>query len=118
MRGNVAIFAHIAGRGRAVPAVVSEDRQDMISRAVKAYEEAEHGTSVSRAAQLLPEDFIRWFAVAGPPSEVVDRLSELCSLGLRHLVLVGPARDIASPRAADAISRFDEAVVPALHAAT
>jgi 5,10-methylenetetrahydromethanopterin reductase len=114
VRGNVAIFAHIAGRGRSIPGVVPESKQTVIAQVADAYDPHQHGTSAAPAAQLLPEAFIRWFAAVGSSTEVADRLGALCALGLQHLVLVGPARDESLDRSLDAASRFDTEVIPAL----
>lgn len=117
VRGNVAIFAHIAGRGRSIPGVVPESEQGVITQVADAYDAHQHGRSAAPAAQLLPEAFIRWFAVVGSSTEVADRLGALCALGLQHLVLVGPARDETLSRALDSATRFDSEVIPALRRA-
>lgn len=43
------------------------------------------------AAPQLPEAFVDWFAVVGPPAEVTDRIRGVAALGLSHLYLVSHA---------------------------
>lgn len=43
------------------------------------------------AAPPLPESFVDWFAVVGPPAEVADRIRGIAALGLSHLYLVSHA---------------------------
>ena len=43
-------------------------------------------------AQGLDDEFIDWFAIAGPAPEVAERLHELVDLGLDHLYLAGARR--------------------------
>jgi len=57
-----------------------------------------------------PDDVLDRFAVVGPPGLVRDRLAELLSLGLDHLVLV-PGSRFADP---DALERSDELVAGVL----
>jgi len=57
-----------------------------------------------------PDDVLDRFAVVGPPGLVRDRLAELRSLGLDHLVLV-PGSKFADP---DALERSDELVAGVL----
>lgn len=114
VRANVSIFAHIAGRARAIPGVVPDVERGVIDQVVQHYVEAQHGSNAARAATELPTSFVQWFAAIGTTHQVVDRLATLIELGLNHLVIVGPARD-ADPSAADeALDRYDTEVLPAL----
>jgi 5,10-methylenetetrahydromethanopterin reductase len=117
VRGNVAIFAHIAGRDSAVPDVVPGAQRAVIDQVVRIHAEAEHGTSTSQAARELPDDFVRWFAVAGTSEHVADRLSRLIAAGLDHLLVVGPARDASSDDTQEALAVFDQDVLPRLRRA-
>jgi 5,10-methylenetetrahydromethanopterin reductase len=117
VRGNVAIFAHIAGRDRAVPDVVPGPQRAVIDQVVRGHAEAEHGTSTAQAARELPDDFVHWFAAAGTAEHVADRLSRLIAAGLDHLLVVGPSRDASSDDSREALAAFDEDVLPRLRPA-
>src|SRR5262249_7105762 len=80
VRGNVAIFAHIAGRGRALPDCVPERQRAVINRVMTVYAEAEHGANASKAAAELPDEFVQWFSATGTSDQVIDRLTELAAL--------------------------------------
>ena len=117
VRANVSIFAHIAGEAHHIPGVVPDAQRAVIEHVVESYVEAQHGSTTAAAATELPPAFVEWFAATGTTQQVVDRLGEVVDLGLRHLILVGPARD-ADPHAADdALARFDAEVLPALRTA-
>jgi 5,10-methylenetetrahydromethanopterin reductase len=117
VRGNVSIFAHVAGEGRAIPGAVPERQRAVIDQVVASYAESEHGSNASTAASELPSAFVEWFAACGTIDQVVDRLSGLVELGLDHLVVVGAARDADPHAAEEAALRFDSEVLPALRTA-
>jgi 5,10-methylenetetrahydromethanopterin reductase len=56
-------------------------------------------------AEALDDAFLEWFTVAGPPTEVAQRLQALVGLGLSHLTLIVPAEQR---------TRFAREVLPAL----
>jgi 5,10-methylenetetrahydromethanopterin reductase len=60
-------------------------------------------------AAVLDDKFLDWFAVAGPPDEVTERLTDLARLGLSHFALIIPA---------EYRTRFAREVLPALKEAT
>ena len=92
MRGGVAAFAHFQGmRGNTI-----EDQPEILRRHSSelrtGYDTFMHGQADAPHAQALDHEFIDWFSVCGPASEVTERLLELVDLGLDHLYLVGALR--------------------------
>ena len=61
------------------------------------WEEATHGVAASPQADALTDDFVDHFAVVGDHTTVTRQLRELLGLGLGHLVLIGPSRDVPNP---------------------
>lgn len=92
IRGGVAGFAHFQGmRGNPI------DEQPEILRPHSArlrtgYDTTMHGQANAPHAQALDDEFIDWFSICGPASEVAERLRELVDLGLDHIYLLGAMR--------------------------
>ena len=112
VRANVGIFARFAGQAASAGGV-PEDAEHGTERAVADhYDEGQHGLQSAGQSKLLPDQFIDRFAVVGTPDECARRLSELAALGLQHLIVVGPSRDIDHDRALSATRRFANDVLP------
>jgi 5,10-methylenetetrahydromethanopterin reductase len=65
------------------------------------YDYSQHGVKTGKNAQLvnqlgLTEYFLDRFAVAGTPSEIVERIRSLARLGLKNLWLSSPGDDPSS----------------------
>lgn len=111
VRANVGILARFVGQAAADDAGGQSDRAT--ERAVaEAYDEARHGLGSAVQSTLLPDRFVDHFAVVGTPALCTRRLDELVELGLHHVVIVGPSRDIDRRRAEAAIRRFALDVLP------
>jgi 5,10-methylenetetrahydromethanopterin reductase len=82
------------------------------------YDMRQHGVVVSKDKVQgggLSWDFVRRFAIVGPPDHCVERLLQLVELGLERFVVVGPAyHPEATP---DGGSLFAREVMPAVRAA-
>lgn len=102
VRGNVAIFAHFQ---RHADDLGAADRA-VVGAVTERWQEATHGVAASAQADALTDDFIDHFAVVGDESTVVDRLRDLCALGLDHLVLIGASRDVPAEVARDQEARI------------
>jgi alkanesulfonate monooxygenase SsuD/methylene tetrahydromethanopterin reductase-like flavin-dependent oxidoreductase (luciferase family) len=79
------------------------------------YERDKHTLNQASHSQALDRDFIRRFAIVGPPKECVRRLREIAATGVERLVVIGPSLD-ANPdvrRRAEDLLRAE--VLPALH---
>ncbi|MHB1809864.1 MAG: LLM class flavin-dependent oxidoreductase [Solirubrobacteraceae bacterium] len=74
-------------------------------------------TTLRRAAALVDDEYVRWYAIVGTPSEVAARLHALIDVGLRHLYLVfgDPNTNQGFMRASRL--RFVKEVMPALRSA-
>jgi 5,10-methylenetetrahydromethanopterin reductase len=93
--GNHALRSGLAGKH--VPAGL----QEKIRRFHQEYDYSQHGDKTGRNARLidelgLTEYFLDRFAVAGTPSDIVDRIRGLARLGLRNIWLSSPGDDPSS----------------------
>jgi len=102
VRGNVAIFAHFQ---RHDTALTPADRV-VVREVTERWQEATHGVAASAQADALTDDFVDHFAVVGDRDAVTGRLRSLLALGLDHLVLIGPSRDVAAD-----VAREQEAAI-------
>lgn len=114
VRANVGIFARFNGQASAAGGSPA-DRDREVERAVASrYDEAMHGLGAAAQTGALPDDYVDHLAVVGDPSQCADRLADLASVGLEHLVIVGPSRDVDPGAAVAAVRRFAEEVLPRL----
>ena len=92
IRGIVAGFTHFQGmRGNPVDEQPEILRRHSV-RVGATYDTKMHLRADAPHAQGLDDEFIDWFAIAGPAPEVAERLHELVDLGLDHLYLAGARR--------------------------
>ena len=91
VRGNVAIFAHFQ---RHATDLGPSDRA-VVAAVTERWQEANHGIAASAQADALTDDYIDRFAVLGDEASVATRIADLLDLGLDHLVLIGPSRDVS-----------------------
>ncbi len=116
VRANVGILARFATRAIPDEALDVADR-DVLARLRAGYDHARHGLRTASHSDVLTDDFVDRFAVVGPADDCVERLRELISLGLSHLVVVGPSRDVDASAAAGATRALAVEVLPALRQA-
>jgi 5,10-methylenetetrahydromethanopterin reductase len=84
-----------------------------------AYDMARHNLASGAHLPLVDDDFVRWFAICGPPALCIDRLGELKAMGLDHLyVLNGSPIDephgLKWEAAVNELELFASHVMPAL----
>jgi 5,10-methylenetetrahydromethanopterin reductase len=89
IRGVASIFAHFSAGTGTDFASQPEFLRRTSETLARVHDPAQHGRPDSPQARALTDEFIDWFAVAGPPGYVTDRLGALIKLGLTHLYLTG-----------------------------
>jgi 5,10-methylenetetrahydromethanopterin reductase len=114
VRANVAIFARFAGQAGAAGGTPEGADRDTERAVADSYDERRHGLQSAGQSKLLPDPFIDRFAIVGTPADCAGRLAELAALGLHHVVVIGPSRDIDHERALVATRRFANEVIPAV----
>jgi 5,10-methylenetetrahydromethanopterin reductase len=78
----------------------------------KGYDMTQHG---QLQANLIDPEFVKRFAIVGPPDHCIERLLELIGLGLERFVIVGPG--IHPEARQDGRTLFASEVMPAVRAA-
>ncbi len=61
------------------------------------YDMKNHSSEKGQHLDLIDDDFIEWFSIAGPPQKCISRLEKLLDLGLDHIYILGGS-PIAEPR--------------------
>jgi 5,10-methylenetetrahydromethanopterin reductase len=112
--GGVASFARFSVMHGTVSGPIDASGQAALESIHDRYDMHHHFTHGSPQSEGMPPELIDSFGIAGPPSYCVERLSELLSLGLDKLVLLGGG--IGMDREANRQSRqlLAEEVLPKL----
>ena len=71
------------------------------------YDMKNHSSEKGSHLDLIDDDFIDWFSIAGPSDKCIERLSGLIELGLDHIYLLGGS-PIAEPRDARLRAMVDQ----------
>jgi 5,10-methylenetetrahydromethanopterin reductase len=114
--GTVASFAHLATMlGRPV-GPVSESQHRTLSALRDSYDMNRHLHHDSPQSQVLTEDVIDEFAVAGPVEHCADRIRRLHAVGISKFVFFGEGADIDPTELRASRTRIAEELLPALRA--
>lgn len=113
VRGGLTTFARFSVMHGKTQGPVSESERSILESLHDGYDMKTHTRSDSEQAELMSDEFIDRFAIAGPPEHCVSRLNELKSLGLDKVVISGPTAGADREEARMAMKRFDEEVLPA-----
>jgi hypothetical protein len=62
----------------------------------------------------IPDDFVDWFAIAGPPEVAVRRLGALAALGLDFVHVIPGSTGVSRDVAIASVMRLARDVLPAL----
>jgi 5,10-methylenetetrahydromethanopterin reductase len=79
-----------------------------------AYDLERLGLASAPHTALLGDDFVKRFAVVGSADHCARRLQDLVELGLDHIIVVGPSRDVDGDAAVALTRRFAAEVLPGL----
>jgi 5,10-methylenetetrahydromethanopterin reductase len=94
---------------------MTDEQRRIFHKLHASYDMNHHGELDSAQTAILSKDFIDNFGIASPAEECAQRLIEIASLGMEHLLILGPT--FSESRQADtAIARktFESEVLPAL----
>jgi 5,10-methylenetetrahydromethanopterin reductase len=78
------------------------------------YDMREHTRSDAAHAAGIDDDFVDWFAVAGPPERVVPRLRALANLGLDFVHVIAASGGVSRDVAIGSLTALGRDVLPAL----
>jgi 5,10-methylenetetrahydromethanopterin reductase len=114
LRGGVGSYARFSVMHGTVAGPVSATQRDTLTAVHRAYDMHAHFKQGSRQSQQLDEETLDAFAIAGPASYCLERLSELYEMGLRRFYLTGPGRGADAEAALASHRRIVEEVLPAV----
>ncbi len=117
VRGGLTTFARFSVMHGQAQGPLEAGEQETLSRLHAGYDMKQHTRADSKQADLLPDDFIDRFAIAGPPALCIERLEELAALGIEKVIVSGPTAGVDAEQARRAAILLDEAVVPHFAAA-
>ena len=81
------------------------------------YDMARHAQNEGSHLELVDDEFVDWFTIAGPPAKCIERLGGLVEMGLQHVYVLGGS-DVSHPHGArmtasvEQVSHFAEHVLP------
>lgn len=111
--GSIASFARFSGMHGRVGGVVSEEQRAVMEAIPRQYDMNRHfGTGTQ--ASLVSGAFAAGYAILGPASYCVERLTELAELGVDRFHVVGASRDVDPEVARRYDDRFVRDVLPRL----
>jgi 5,10-methylenetetrahydromethanopterin reductase len=113
VRGGLTTFARFSVMHGDAQGPLSKQDSETLGRLHAGYDMKQHTRADSRQADLLPDEFVDRFAIAGPPDYCIERLHELAELGLEKVIVSGPTAGADPVEARRAAALLDEAVVPA-----
>jgi 5,10-methylenetetrahydromethanopterin reductase len=114
VRGRMGVYARFSTMDRNVRNSLSEADRQVADELVKNYDIQSHAKSGARHEAALADDFVDRFGIVGPSDHVAERLHELVSLGLDHVVIVGHSRNTSAQVFAESSRRFCDEVLPAV----
>lgn len=117
VRGRMGVYARFSTMSRSVMDTLSPADRKVAEDLVENYDLGSHAASGARHEAALDDDFVDRFGVVGPSEHVAERLSELVSLGLDHIVVVGHGRNTPAEVFAESSRRFCREVAPAVRRA-
>ncbi|HET6794123.1 MAG TPA: LLM class flavin-dependent oxidoreductase [Acidimicrobiales bacterium] len=112
--GGVASFARFSVMHGTVAGPADEARRRTLEAVHDAYDMDHHFTDGSPQSQVLDDEVIDAFGVAGPAPYCVERLASLVELGLTKLFIMGGGIGMDRAEAADSRRALVEGVLPEL----
>jgi 5,10-methylenetetrahydromethanopterin reductase len=112
--GSVGSFARFSVMHGTVAGPVAESQRSSLTAVHRAYDMNAHFTHGSPQSRALTDEVIDAFAIAGPVSYCIERLTELREMGLRRFYLTGPGRGADREAAEASHRRVVEHILPAI----
>jgi 5,10-methylenetetrahydromethanopterin reductase len=83
------MVAHFAGMKDAPLDHLPPQLKDIAAHMQSGYDMKRHAQEEGQHLKVVPDEFVDWFSICGPPSKCRDRLAELLDLGLDHVYQLG-----------------------------
>jgi 5,10-methylenetetrahydromethanopterin reductase len=113
-RGTVATFARFSGFAGSHLTHLPAPLKNAAAYLRDHYDMRYHTAASAAHARALEEEFIDWFAIAGPPETAVPRLQRLAALGLDFFHIVPASLGVARDVAMTSVQLFARQVLPAV----
>jgi 5,10-methylenetetrahydromethanopterin reductase len=114
LRGAVATFARFSAFRGSDPDTLPAPLRRAVLYIREHYDMRDHTrTGVAHTAGIA-DDFVDWFAIAGPPEVAVRRLRALAALGLDFVHVIPGSTGVARDVAIASVARLAQDVLPAL----
>jgi 5,10-methylenetetrahydromethanopterin reductase len=112
--GGVASFARFSVMHGSVAGPVADDTRETLHNVHAAYDMHGHFSHGSPQSQVLTDEVIDTFGIAGPAGYCIERLQKLLELGITKIFVMGGGFRSDPTEAAAAHQRLVEEVLPAL----
>ncbi len=116
VRGTVATFARFSSLAGAALDHLPERLRKVAAHLREHYDMRNHTRATAEHARALEDEFIDWFAIAGPVETAVPRFKQLAALGLDFCHVVPGSSEVRREVAATVLQAIATEVVPALRA--
>ncbi len=83
------MVAHFAGMKDAPLEHLPPRLKDLAAKMQEGYDMKHHAQESGSHLGAVPDDFVDWFSICGPPSKCRERLGELLAMGLDHVYQLG-----------------------------
>ena len=93
------MVAHFAGMKDAPLAHLPPQLQGIAAQMQGGYDMQHHAQDQGSHLTFIPDDFVEWFSICGPPAKCRARLQQLLDMGLDHVYLLGGS-PVAHPHGA------------------
>ena len=101
------LVAHFTAMKNAPTEHLPEQLKPITKKLQSEYDMKNHSSEAGEHLNLIDDDFIDWFSIAGSPQKCIDRLGELIDLGLDHVYLLGGSA-VPEPRDARLRAMVDQ----------
>lgn len=93
------MVAHFAGMKNAPLDHLPPQLKSLAAHMQQGYDMAQHARESGQHLQQVPDEFVDWFSICGPPQKCRDRLQTLLEMGLDHVYQLGGS-PVAHPHGA------------------
>ena len=114
LRGSVAAFARFSAFNGSDLARLPGPLQGTASYLRSHYDMKEHTRSGAGHTAGISDEFVDWFAIAGPAERTLPRFRQLAALGLDFCYVVPGSTGVAREIASASLLGLAQAIVPAL----
>lgn len=83
------MVAHFAGMKNASLEHLPPQLKSLAAHLQQGYDMAQHARDTGQHLQQVPDEFVDWFSICGPPAKCRDRLQTLLEMGLDHVYQLG-----------------------------